>query len=436
MDYKEINKLAFPAIVAGVSEPLMALADTAIIGHLGTTELAGVGVGASLFLLLVWLLAQTKSAISAIVSRYYGMGKTNELGAFVVQSLFFNIIIGILTIAVTLCFVNYLFSFYNATGELLEVAKSYYRIRVFGLPLALATYGLFGVFRGLQNTSWAMMISISGGTINVLLDFILVYGIDNVVPAMGVEGAAWASLIAQAIMFVAVVWLLIKKKLVSLALRIEFDKNMGDFVRMFANLLVRTAALNTAYFLGTKYATSYGEEYIAAHTMAMNIWLFSSFFIDGYATAGNAIAGKLLGQNNSDGIARIGKAIYRMSILVGTVLGLFYLGGYVFFGSIFSSDIAVITVFESIFWLVIISQPINGLSFGLDGIFKGLGKAALLRNTLIAATFLGFVPTLFLFDYLGFELHAVWFAFLVFMAFRGFILLWKFNKDYSVKNFS
>ena len=436
MDYKEINKLAFPAIVAGVSEPLMALADTAIIGHLGTTELAGVGVGASLFLLLVWLLAQTKSAISAIVSRYYGMGKTNEIGAFVVQSLFFNIIIGILTIAVTLCFVNYLFSFYNATGELLEVAKSYYRIRVFGLPLALATYGLFGVFRGLQNTSWAMMISISGGTINVLLDFILVYGIDNVVPAIGVEGAAWASLIAQAIMFVAVVWLLIKKKLVSVALRIEFDKNMGDFVRMFVNLLVRTAALNTAYFLGTKYATSYGEEYIAAHTMAMNIWLFSSFFIDGYATAGNAIAGKLLGQNNSDGIARIGKAIYRMSILVGTVLGLFYLGGYVFFGSIFSNDIAVITVFESIFWLVIISQPINGLSFGLDGIFKGLGKAALLRNTLLAATFLGFVPTLFLFDYLGFELHAVWFAFLVFMASRGFILLWKFNKDYSVKNFS
>ena len=178
MDYKEINKLAFPAIVAGVSEPLMALADTAIIGHLGTTELAGVGVGASLFLLLVWLLAQTKSAISAIVSRYYGMGKTNEIGTFIVQSLYFNIIVGILTIAATLCFVNYIFSFYNAMGELLEVAKSYYRIRVFGLPLALATYGLFGVFRGLQNTSWAMIISILGGMINVILDFILVYSID------------------------------------------------------------------------------------------------------------------------------------------------------------------------------------------------------------------------------------------------------------------
>ena len=436
MDYKEINKLAFPAIVAGVSEPLMALADTAIIGHLGTTELAGVGVGASLFLLLVWLLAQTKSAISAIVSRYYGMGKTNEIGTFIVQSLYFNIIVGILTIAATLCFVNYIFSFYNAMGELLEVAKSYYRIRFFGLPLALATYGLFGVFRGLQNTSWAMIISILGGMINVILDFILVYGIDNIVPAIGAEGAAWASLIAQIIMFVVVIWLLIKKKLVSFTLRIKFDKNMGDFVRMFVNLLVRTAALNTAYFLGTKYATSYGEDYIAAHTMAMNIWLFSSFFIDGYATAGNAIAGKLLGQNNSDGIARIGKTIYRMSILVGTVLGLIYLGGYVVLGSIFSNDIAVITVFESIFWLVIISQPINGLSFGLDGIFKGLGKAALLRNTLLAATFIGFVPTLFLFDSLGFELHAVWFAFLVFMAFRGFILLWKFNKDYSVKNFS
>ena len=436
MDYKEINKLAFPAIIAGISEPVMAIADTAIIGRLGTTELAGVGVGSSLFLLLVWMLAQTKSAISAIVSRYYGMGKTIEIGGFIVQSLLFNIIIGILTIAATLGFMDYLFSLYNATGDLLEMSKSYYKIRVFGLPLALGTYGLFGVFRGLQNTSWAMMISVSGGIINVILDFILVYGIDGFIPTFGVEGAAWASLVAQTMMFISTFLVLIRKRIITFFWEFKFDKNIKEFVKMFGNLLIRTIALNTAYFLGTKYATSYGQEYIAAHTIAMNIWLFSSFFIDGYATAGNAIAGKLLGQNNSGGIAQIGKAIYRKSILVGTILGLFYLGGYLFFGSLFTKDIAVVSVFESIFWIVIISQPINGLSFGLDGIFKGLGKAALLRNTLLASTFVGFIPTLFLFDYWGFELHAVWFAFLVFMAFRGFILLWKFNRDYSVKNFS
>ncbi|MBL4651671.1 MAG: MATE family efflux transporter [Flavobacteriales bacterium] len=414
----------------------MALTDTAIIGHLGTVELAGVGVGSSLFLLLVWMLAQTKSAISAIVSRYFGMQKTNEIGTFVVQSLVFNLVIGFLTIAVTLYFTEFLFSLYNAEGRLLTVAIDYYRIRIFGLPLALATYGLFGVFRGFQNTSWAMFISLFGGILNIILDFLLVYGFENFVPAYGVEGAAWASLIAQTIMFFVAIWLLVKKKLLPLSFDFKFDKNIKEFVQMFGNLLIRTIALNTAYFLGTKYATSYGQEYIAAHTIAMNIWLFSSFFIDGYATAGNAIAGKLLGQKNSNGIAQIGKAIYRMSILVGLGLGAFYLAGYLYFGQLFSNDIAVITAFESVFWLVIVSQPINGLSFGLDGIFKGLGKAAFLRNTLLVATFMGFVPTLLLFDYFGYGLHAVWIAFLVFMTFRAFTLLWKFNRDYSVKNFS
>ncbi len=285
LDYRQINRLAFPAIVAGISEPMMALADTAIIGHLGTMELAGVGVGSSLFLLLVWMLAQSKSAISAIVSRHFGKGQLVRLGSFVVQSLYFNLLIGILTIVISLYFVDELLRMYNASGELLAIAKDYFTIRVFGLPLALATFGLYGVFRGFQNTSWAMWISLSGGVLNILLDYILVYGIKDIVPSMGIAGAAWASLVSQSIVCFSAIYVLMVKELVKVSFKLKLDQNMTKFVKMFSNLLIRTIALNTAYFLGTKYATAYGKEYIAAHTIAMNIWLFSSFFMDGYATA-------------------------------------------------------------------------------------------------------------------------------------------------------
>lgn len=426
--------MAFPAILAGITEPLISLTDNAIIGHLGTSELAGVGVGSSLYLLLVWMLAQSKSAISSIVSQYYGRNKKRAIGVFVVQSLVFNVIIGILTIGVTWLFLDELLFFYNAIGLVLENAVSYYKIRIFSLPFALATFGLFGVFRGFQNTIWAMKASLIGAILNLLLDFVFVYGIEGVIPSMGVEGAAWASLIAQIVVFGIAITTLLKKKLTVLGFPKRIDENVPVFLVMFGNLLIRTIALNTAYFLGTKYATSYGDAYVAAHTVAMNIWLFSSFFIDGYSTAGNAIAGKLLGQKDNDGIGDIGRKIGKMSVVVGSVLGLIYLLGYFFWGHFFTKDVAVIAIFESVFWIVILSQPINGLAFGLDGIFKGLGRTGLLRNTLLAATFIGFVPTLFITDLFDWKLYGVWLAFFMFMAFRGFILLFRFRLDYVKKS--
>ena len=208
---KEINRLAIPAIIAGIAEPLISLVDTAIIGHLGTAELAGVGIATSLFTLIIWVLAQTKSAVSAIVSQHLGKNQLHRVKTLIPQAILLNLLLGLLFYLSTSALSSSLLSIFNAKGAVMQFAEEYYAIRAIGYPLTLATFGIFGVFRGLQNTSWAMAISMIGCGINIILDIVLVYGIDGVIPSLGVKGAAIASLAAQLIMFLLAIYYLLTR---------------------------------------------------------------------------------------------------------------------------------------------------------------------------------------------------------------------------------
>ena len=425
---KEINRLAIPAIISGIAEPIISLVDTAIIGHLGATELGGVGIASSFFLLIIWVLAQTKSAISAVVSKFYGKNELEKITTLITQAMLINLFLGFLVLIATYPFSDKIFQFYGAAGSLLSHGVDYFEIRALGFPIVLATFGLFGVFRGLQNTSWAMQISILGGVVNLLLDVILVFGIKGFIEPMGVKGAALASLIAQLVMFILAVIYFLKNTPFDFKFTLKINPEISALLGMSFNLFIRTLSLNVAYFLGNKFATGYGEAFIAAHTIAMNIWLFSAFFIDGYANAGNAIAGRLLGEGNYPELINLARKVAKISVVIGTFLGLFYTVSYPLIGSFFTSESLVIQSFNTIFWLVIISQPINGVAFAYDGIFKGLGEAKYLRNTLVVGTFFCFIPVIFITDYFDFQLGAIWLAFLGWMIFRGGSLWWKFNK--------
>lgn len=437
VSFKEINRLAIPAIFAGIAEPLISLSDLAIVGRVAlnpSETLAAVGIAGSFLSALIWILAQTKTAISALVSKYLGAGKLSEVKSLVPQTLAFNLSLSLFIYIVTALFAREIFSLYKADGLILDYTVSYYQIRAFGFPLTLATFTLFGVFRGLQNTIWAMYISIAAGLINIGLDILLVYGWEGVIPAMHLEGAAWASLIAQGFMLVAALYFYLSKTPFNLRLRLPFNPELRNLMVMSLNLFVRTAALNFALYLANRYATGYGSDYIAAHTIAMNIWLFSSFFIDGYANAGNAISGRLLGERNYKALWKLGVDLSKYSVVVALILGGVYTAGYTFIGPLFTKDPGVIGLFESVFWLVILMQPIMAVAFTFDGIFKGLGEAKYLRNLLMVATFIGFTPTLMLTDALGWKLHAIWTAFGVWMLYRAGGLLIKFRLKYLGKS--
>src|SRR5690606_37959495 len=268
-----------------------------------------------------------------------------------------------------------------------------------GYPLTLVTFAIFGGFRGLQNTLWAMKCSITGALGNVGLDFPLVYGVEDVIPAMHLKGAAYASLIAQLVMFLMALWFFFKKTPFHLKMSLSINPRLKGLLLMAANLFVRTAALNFAIYLANAYATDYGRNYIAAQRILMNIWLFFAFFIDGYANAGNAIGGRLLGARDYKSLWDLSKKISLYSVMIALILMGICAIFYNEIGLIFNKEDSVLILFSSVFWVVLLMQPVNAIAFMFDGLFKGLGEAKFLRNLLLAATFLGFAPVLLLGDY-------------------------------------
>ncbi|PKA82996.1 putative MATE family efflux protein [Ulvibacter sp. MAR_2010_11] len=433
ISFKRIQQLAIPAILSGIAEPVLSSTDAAIVGNIpefGTEALAAVGIVGSFLSMLIWILAQSRSAISAIVSQNLGAGKISELQNFPAQAIYFNILLSFIVLFSTYFFVEEIFSFLNADGLILSYSIDYYNIRVWGFPLTLFTFAVFGLFRGLQNTFWPMIIAASGALVNIGLDIAFVYGIEDYIPAMGIKGAAWASLISQALMALLALIFLLKKTQVSLRLRFPIHPEIHRLVSMSFNLFVRSLALNIALLLAVRQATGLGKEYIAAHAIAINIWLFTAFFIDGYGAAGNILGGKLLGAKDYTSLYKLTK---RVNLYNLGVAGLLVLAGIIFYkplGLLFNKDMEVLTIFYGMFFMVLISQPINALAFTFDALFKGLGEMAYLRNVLLGATLIGFIPVLYLAHYMDWGLIGIWLAILVWISYRAIALLIKFKRKY------
>jgi putative MATE family efflux protein len=434
INLKTINKLAIPATIAGIAEPLLSITDTAIVGNIpvdGLESLAAAGIVGSFLSMLIWILGQTRSAISAIISQYLGAGKLDEVKTLPAQAIFLNIGLSIGILLSTIFIIEEIFVLLNASGKILQYCINYYAIRVWGFPLTLFVFAVMGIFRGLQNTYWPMVIAITGAILNVILDVILVYGIDGFIEPLYLDGAAYASLIAQAVMAIMAFILLITKTDISLKLKFPLHPELGRLVIMSLNLFVRAIALNTALILAVREATAIGDKYIGAHTIAINIWLFSAFFIDGYGAAGNILGGRLLGAKNYTGLWQLSKKIVFYGFCVSAIL--IILGSVLYFpiGRLFSKETAVLEVFYSVFFIIIIGLPINTIAFVLDGLFKGLGEMKYLRNTLLSATFLGFVPALFIGKYMGWGLRGIWISFTIWMLIRGGALVWKFRRKFK-----
>lgn len=433
ISFGEINSLAIPAIFSGIAEALISLTDLAIIGNVkmhAVEALAAVGLVGSFLSALIWVLAQTKTSISAIVSQHLGAKRLHAVKTLIPQAIFFNLLLSLLIYGVTSYFAEWIFRAYNAEGLILKYAVDYYKIRAVGFPMTLVTFAIFGVFRGMQNTLWAMKCGLTGALLNIALDFLLVFGIEGLIPAMHIKGAAWASLLSQGVMLSMALYYFFNKTSFNLRLRPSLNPSFKPLIFLSFNFIIRTATLNLAIYLANAYATGYGKDFIAAQSILMNIWLFFSFFIDGYSNAGNALSGRLLGQKKYKSLWIMSKDIAKYSIFIALIL----MGICAFFykkiGLIFNQDPQVISLFLSTFWIILLMQPINAIAYIYDGIFKGLGEAKYLRNNIIMATFGGFIPVLILTDYWGMQLHGIWLAFCVWMLLRSFPLVFHFKKKF------
>ena len=434
ISFKSINKLAIPALIAGIAEPLLSITDTAIIGNIDVNpveSLGAVGIVGTFLSMLVWVFGQSRSAISSLVSQYLGANKLDEIKTLPAQAISIMVLASLVVLLFTFPFAREIFGLYGAENIILDYAVDYYRIRVFGLPFSLFVFAVFGTFRGLQNTYYPMIIAIIGALINVVLDFILVYGIEGIIPPMHIKGAAYASVFAQVTMAILAATYLLKKTAISLKVVLPFNTEIKSFLNMIANLFVRTIALNVALITAVYFATSYGKEALAAYTIAINIWFLCAFIIDGYSSAGNVLSGKLLGGKEYKTLLKLSSRLTKYALFTSISVALIGFIFYHFIGEIFTDEQGVLNEFYSVFWIVLLQQPLCAITFVFDAFFKGIGKMKYLRNVLLISTGFIFIPSLLLFDYFGLSLHGIWITFSLWVIARGLPLVIKFRRTFS-----
>lgn len=433
ISFKAIHKLAIPAFISGIAEPLLSITDTAIIGNISenaTESLAAVGIVGAFISMLVWVFGQIRSVISSIVSQYLGAHKLHEIQSLPAQIMFIIVLSSIGIISLSYPFSKEIFAFYNASGVILEYCVRYFNIRIIGLPFSLFVFAVFGTFRGLQNTFYPMIIAIFGALLNIVLDIVFVYGIEGFVPAMHIEGAAYASVIAQFSMALLSGIFLLKKTSIPLRVKLPFHPEMKRSIGMILNLFVRTIALNVALYFGTSYATSYGSSFIAAYTICINLWFLGAFIIDGYSSVGNIMSGKLLGAKNNDALLDLSTTLSKYAVGTGFVLMTLGFAFYTEIGMLFTKEIPVLQEFYKVFWIILVMQPICALTFVFDAFFKGMGEMKYLRNVLLLSTAFVYVPTLLIFDYFDFQLYGIWWTFALWIVARGAPLMINFRRKF------
>ncbi|MEV0243589.1 MATE family efflux transporter [Streptomyces sp. NPDC050674] len=414
---REIVALAVPAFGALVAEPLFLMADTAIVGHLGTAQLAGLGVASALLMTAVSVFVFLAYATTAAVARRVGAGDLPAAIRQGMDGIWLALLLGVAVIAVALPTAPQLVDVFGASDAATPYATTYLRISVLGIPAMLVVLAATGVLRGLQDTRTPLYVAIAGFVANGALNAGLVYGAD-----LGIAGSAWGTVIAQcgmAAAYLVVVLRGARKHGASLrpdAAGIRASAQAG------VPLLVRTLSLRAILMIATAVAARLGDADIAAHQIILSLWSLLAFVLDAIAIAGQAIIGRYLGAGDAQGAREACRRMVEWGIAVGVVLGVLVVILRPAFLPLFTSDTAVKDVALPALVIVALSQPISGIVFVLDGVLMGAGDGPYLAWAMLL-TLAVFTPVALLVPVLGGGLTALWATMTLMMTVR-MLTLW------------
>ncbi|MGW7509218.1 MATE family efflux transporter [Streptomyces massasporeus] len=414
---REIVALALPAFGALVAEPLFLMTDTAIVGHLGTAQLAGLGIASALLMTAVSVFVFLAYATTAAVARRVGAGDLQAAIRQGMDGIWLALLLGAVVAAVALPTAPHLVDLFGASDAATPYAITYLRISVLGIPAMLVVLAATGVLRGLQDTKTPLYVAIAGFAANGALNAGLVYG-----AGLGIAGSAWGTVIAQcgmAAVYLAVVLRGARKHGASLrpdAAGIRASAQAG------VPLLVRTLSLRAILMIATAVAARLGDADIAAHQIILSLWSLLAFALDAIAIAGQAIIGRYLGAGDAQGAREACRRMVEWGIAVGVVLGALVVITRPAFLPLFTSDPAVKDVALPALIIVALSQPISGIVFVLDGVLMGAGDGPYLAWAMLL-TLAVFTPVALLVPVLGGGLTALWATMTLMMTVR-MLTLW------------
>ncbi|MEV8066754.1 MATE family efflux transporter [Streptomyces sp. NPDC085995] len=414
---REIAALAVPAFGALVAEPLFVMADSAIVGHLGTAQLAGLGVASALLTTAVSVFVFLAYATTAAVARRVGAGDLQAAIRQGMDGIWLALLLGAAVIAITLPTAPALVDVFGASPTAAPYATTYLRISALGIPAMLVVLASTGVLRGLQDTKTPLYVAVAGFVANAALNAGLVYG-----AGLGIAGSAWGTVIAQcgmAAVYLGVVVRGARRHGASLrpdAAGIRASAQAG------VPLLVRTLSLRAILMTATAVAARLGDADIAAHQIILSLWTLLAFALDAIAIAGQAIIGRFLGAGDTEGAREACRRMVQWGIAVGVVLGLLVIVARPVFLPLFTADPTVKDTALPALLVVALSQPICGVVFVLDGVLMGAGDGPYLAGAMLV-TLAVFVPAALLVPVFGGGLTALWGAMTLMMTVR-LLTLW------------
>ncbi|MGW8062111.1 MATE family efflux transporter [Streptomyces ziwulingensis] len=414
---REIIALAVPAFGALVAEPLFVMADSAIVGHLGTAQLAGLGIASALLTTAVSVFVFLAYATTAAVSRRVGAGDLPSAIRQGMDGIWLALLLGAAVIAVVLPTAPSLVELFGASDTAAPHAITYLRISALGIPAMLVVLAATGVLRGLQNTRTPLYVAIAGFIANALLNVALVYGV-----GLGIAGSAWGTVIAQCGMAAVYLWVVVRgARRHGASLRPDVA-GIKASAQAGVPLLVRTLSLRAILMITTAVAARLGDADIAAHQIILSLWSLLAFALDAIAIAGQAIIGRYLGAGDAQGARAACRRMIEWGVAVGVVLGVLVVLSRPVFLPLFTGDSAVTNTALPALLIVAASQPICGVVYVLDGVLMGAGDGPYLAGAMLL-TLAVFTPAALLVPALGGGLTALWAAMTLMMTVR-LVTLW------------
>jgi putative MATE family efflux protein len=376
----EILRLALPALGALAAEPLYLLTDTAIVGHLGTPQLAALALAATVLSNLVALCIFLTYGTTARVTRLHGAGQDEAAAALGPQALWLALAAGVVVGATIAALAGPLVHALGGEDHVADMAARYLRIASLGVPMALIALAGQGWLRGMSDLRTPLVIVVAANVVNVVLEVLFVYGFD-----WGLDGSAWGTVLAQLGMGAAFATVLLRKFAAPDLARIRSLVSIG------AQLVVRTAALLGCFVLATAVCAHIGPATVAAHQIAFQLFGFLALLLDAIAIAGQVIVGRALGGGDADEAFAAARRMLEWSLAAGLVIGGVFLALADVVPHAFSSDPKVIDQAHDLWPLFCAMWPVAAIVFALDGILIGAGDTAYLAGAMVVA-FVAFLP--------------------------------------------
>jgi len=419
---REIRALALPALGALAADPLVSMVDTAFVGRLGVLPLAALGINASVFSLAFVIFNFLAYATTPAIARAVGRGAPDEAGQVAVHALTLALLAGTGALVLLQLLADPILALMGASGDLREPAGTYLRIRALAGPAVLFMIAGHGIFRGWQDTRTPLWLTLAMNLINLVLDPLLIFGL-----GWGLGGAALATTVAQWAGALLFAWAIFGPRRTQLHVRAHVPRwrDLLPLVRVGGALGVRTLSLVGTMTLATAVAARLGAIEVAAHQIAVQLWLLLALVVDALAVAGQAMVARYRDAGPSQGVTARAAAdrLLQWGLATGVALAVLFFVTSPWLPYLFTDAPAVVQMTMVVLPFVIAMQPLNALVFVWDGIFMGAEAFGSLARQMLLAAFLASTVLLAV-RLMGGGLMGVWWGIVTLMLVRAATLAW------------